>query len=155
VTWSPWNELRVRAAALFAAVSIIAAGAAAAAVFRADDVTPAPPLRIAPDAAAPRERRETPVGALVALDPFGLLGADVTATESAPVAPAPPIILVGTIIGIEQPAAACRLGDARARMLHVGDTLGGWRLVQVAPGRVVFIDAGGSRHELRLSPLGN
>jgi hypothetical protein len=69
--------------------------------------------------------------------------------------PTPSIVLVGTIIGVEQPAAACRLGDARARILHVGDTLGGWRLERVTPGRAVFIDAGGARHELRLSPLGN
>jgi hypothetical protein len=153
--WTPWSELRVRAAALFATVAIMLAVVSAATAFRADDVMPTPPLGAAPDATQQPERRNVPVSALVALDPFGLSDPGAIATESAPIVPPPPIILVGTIIGVEQPAAACRLGTAPVRILHVGDTLGGWRLAQVAPGRVVFIDAGGARQELRLSPLGN
>ncbi len=153
--WTPWSDRRVRVAALFATGAIVVAVVSAATAFRADDVMPAPPLGATPDTAQRPERRGTPVGAIVALDPFGLSGAGATAIEPAPIVPVPRIILVGTIIGVEQPAAACRLGDAPARILHVGDTLGGWRLTQVAPGRAVFIDAGGARHELRLSPLGN
>lgn len=153
--WTPWSDLRVRAAALFATAAIIVAIVSGAAALRTDDVTASPPLSAVPDAAQPPERRGSPAGALAELDPFGLSGAGAMAAESALILPTPPIILVGTIIGADQPAAACRLGDAPARLLHVGDTLGGWRLQQVAPGRAVFIDADGARHELRLSPLGN
>lgn len=153
--WTPWSDLRVRAAALFATTAIVVAIASGVVALRTDDVTASPPLSAAPDTAQHPERRGFAAGALVALDPFGLSSAGATTTESALIPPTPPMVLVGTIIGVDQPAAACRLGDAPARLLHVGDTLGGWRLQQVAPGRAVFIDAGGARHELRLSPLGN
>jgi hypothetical protein len=153
--WTPWGDLRVRAAALFAAVAVVAAIVSGAAAVRGSGVTPPPPVSSAPDAGRQPVRRIDSARSLVALDPFGLSGAGEPATASAPVMPTPSIVLVGTIIGVEQPAAACRLGDARARILHVGDTLGGWRLERVTPGRAVFIDAGGARHELRLSPLGN
>ena len=88
------------------------------------------------------------------LAPYGASRADAVAPISN-AAPAIPITLEGTIAGAEQPAAICRLGGTAARILHIGDTLGGWRLQQVAPGRAVFIDAASQRHELRLNSAGN
>lgn len=101
------------------------------------------------------ERRRAPEPALLDRDPFGLYMEAPAVAESAPYITTPAIRLVGTMLGVDQPAAICKLGDAPARILHLGDTLGGWRLQQVAPGRALFIDGNGARHELRLSPLGN
>lgn len=155
MNWTPWSDLRLRAAALFATVAIGAAIASGAAALREDVVAPAPPYGAAPAFAPQPAHVPAARASLEGLDPFGLADAASPVGDSAPPAAAPDIVLVGTIIGAEQPAAVCRLGDAPARILHVGDTLGGWRLAQVAPGQAVFIDAGGVRHKLRLSPLGN
>lgn len=152
--WTPWSDLRVRAAALCSTVAVVATVGAGIAALRSERVPPAPPVDIVPGAAQAVYRRAAGIS-IAALDPFGLAYTAPPASETTPLAAPPSILLVGTIIGGDQPAAACRLGDAPARILHVGDTLGGWRLERVAPGRVVFIDAGGMRHELRLSPLGN
>lgn len=64
------------------------------------------------------------------------------------------IRLVGTVAGGDAPFAVCQLGSARVRLLHVGDTLGGWTLLRVIPGAVTFIDAARTRHELRMTSPG-
>jgi hypothetical protein len=155
MTWTPWSEWRVRVAAGFTVVAVVAAIVSTVGVVRTDAVAPADPFTAAADGDAQLARRIAPAHSLTELDPFGTADAVATAMPSAaPTAP-PDIVLVGTVLGADDPAAICRLGDARPRILHAGDTLGGWRLLQVTPGKAVFIDAAAVRHELRLSPLGN
>jgi len=154
VIWSPWREPVVRLAAAFAAVAVIAALTSVAAVLRPVRVTAAPTLALPSlDESAPSLREQpAPWAHLAPFTPLrGTGGEGVTEPEAA----MPTITLIGTVLGGEQPAAICRLGTAAPRILHAGDTLGGWRLVDVAPARAVFIDAARARHELRLSPPGN
>jgi hypothetical protein len=152
MTWTPWSDLRVRASAAFALVAIGLAARAGYFALSHDTIVPAPPMMYASPSIVARVALtpRTSLERIEALAPFG-------ETQNGPSATAPdiattvPIILIGTIAGADQPAAVCRLGLGDARILHVGDTLGGWRLRQVAPGRVVFVDAAGHSHELRLT----
>lgn len=153
--WTPWHDLRVRSATIFAFVAVVVTVASGASAFRDDVVVPAPAAGAAPVASLSAAHRGAAGASLAALDPFGAADQDAPMAASAPDAAEPLIVLVGTFIGVEQPAAVCRLGAGAARILHVGDSLAGWRLIQVAPARATFIDANGARHELRLSPLGN
>lgn len=153
--WTPWHDLRVRSAAIFAFVAVAVAVASGASALRDDAVAPAAAASTAPVASLSAARRGATAASLVARDPFGTADAGTPIARSAPDATEPLIVLVGTFIGVERPAAVCRLGAGAARIVYVGDSLGGWRLIQVAPARATFIDASGARHELRLSPLGN
>jgi len=100
-----------------------------------------------------------PTDRLIALAPFSALrtASASSAASSANRVPdvASMLRLIGTVADGDQSFAVCRLGAARARMLHLGDTLGGWKLLQVAPGRAIFVDAARVRRELRLDPTGN
>jgi hypothetical protein len=101
-----------------------------------------------------------PMQRLVALAPFS-----VARREGVPSGVQPPITamadapgvlrLIGTVADGDGSFAVCQLGAARPKMLHPGDTLGGWQLQHVAPGRATFVDAARTRHELRLTPTGN
>lgn len=149
--WAPWHDLRVRAAAGVTVLALALAVRAASTAFAEPRVAPAAPLIITASAVARFAPPQTPLAQLVALDPFGLAE---LAPDAAPSAAIPPIVLVGTFAGVGAPTAICRLGVSPARILHLGDTLGGWRLQQVSPGLAVFIDGAAVRHELRLSPVG-
>ena len=152
--WSPWRETAVRGAAAVAAVAVIIAITSAAAAVRPARVAAASALALPslPDtASAPRAQPAR----FAQLEPFSPRRGLVEEPGVAPGEPAPAITLIGTVLGGERAAAICRIGTAAPRILHAGDTLGGWRLVDVAPARAAFIDAAGVRHELRLSPPGN
>jgi hypothetical protein len=154
MTWSPWRDASVRVAAVFAAAASIIALTAVVAAFRPVHVAAAPTLALsalADTASSPRPSSAT----FAFAEPFSPLRGAVGDDSAAPPELPPAIALIGTVIGGEQPAAICRLGAAAPRILHAGDTLGGWRLVEIAPARAVFIDAARVRHELRLSPPGN
>jgi len=154
MTWSPWRETAVRVAATLAAAAVIVAFASVAAAVRPARIAAASALTLPslPDSvSAPRARPAR----FAHLEPFSPMRGTVEDADLSPTEPPPAITLIGTVLGGERPAAICRLGAAAPRILHAGDTLGGWRLVDVAPARAVFIDAAGVRHELRLSPPGN
>ena len=152
MTWTPWHDLRVRTAAVVAFLALAFAVRAATVALAEPQISPAPPLSIAIRGITRPAPTPAPLAQLVALAPFGISDAAPNAVTT--VAAVPPITLVGTLAGAEAPAAICRLGASTARILHVGDTLGGWRLQQVNPGRAVFVDGAFVRHELRLSPVG-
>ncbi|MDQ8153404.1 MAG: hypothetical protein P3B98_01975 [Gemmatimonadota bacterium] len=153
MTWTIWHSRRVRLATLFVAGALTLAGAVLVWALRPVVI---PPSDAATPAMAPAgELPLAPVAPahLEALDPF----AEQRQSEAAPdvVPPTAPFALLGTIAGTTPPTAVCQLGNATPRILHPGDTLGGWRLQQVWPGRALFIDGGGAQRELRLSPLGH
>jgi hypothetical protein len=152
MTWTPWHELRVRVAAGFAIGATAIAIYAAAWALAEPRVEASPSLSFSVPAATRTLPARPPIAQLAALAPFGVLESAATPAASAALVPA--ITLVGTLAGADSPAAICRLGTGTARILHVGDTLGGWRLQQVTPGRAVFVDGALARHELRLSPVG-
>lgn len=150
--WTPWRDTRVRGAALAASVAVLALLNEARLAFEDRLVVPVPALHtsaVANVAAVPAE----PPFAIGSL--FGL--ATRAKAGSAPSTPndVAPITLMGTIVGSDTPAAVCQRGSAPPVILHVGDTISGWRLQHVAPAAAIFIDAAGTRHELRLSPSGN
>lgn len=150
--WSPWTDARVRLAALFAlGAGLVALGGGLSAL-REDVLVPSAPRNSTPYAPSVVTHAADP-RRLAALDPFAESVAS-PETDAAAAVP-PPIVLIGTIAGGSTPSAVCRLGIQTPRILHVGDTLGGWRLSHVTPGRAVFVDAAGASHELRLSPQGN
>lgn len=151
--WHPLMDVRVRLAAAFASSAFLVAAGALRYAVRVPKVPPDPPVTWTTDTAAMVIRRDAPV-ALTALDPFGEIRTGAMNAPSNDSAPLVPITLIGTIAGASQPTAVCRLGSQSPRLLHLGDTLGGWRLQQVAAGRVIFVDAAGAPHELRLSSLG-
>jgi hypothetical protein len=154
MTWTPWREVRVAAAAAFAAVAVVLLGAAVRSAFRNDPVDAGPPLEIRSSTeSAARTPRFEPTR-LSELNPFDASRAAPDEPASDPPPITPQVFLVGTVLGGVQPAAICRAGDELARILHLGDTISGWRLVEIAPARAVFIDAAGARHELRLLPPG-
>lgn len=153
MTWTPWTESRVRLAALFVAVAVVIAARSAVVAVREDIVAPSAPLRVV---AEPERTASAPAasGAFEQLDPFGTSRMSPSEASPAMVAPPAPITLVGTVLGTQPLTAVCRMGSLPPRLLHVGDTLGGWRLQQITAGRVVFTDASGASHELRLSSVG-
>lgn len=153
--WTPWQDWRVRAAACVALAGIAAAGYALLAALADYPVQAAPPLEFSRDAVALPAAPAVSLARLEALAPFSPARSDAGPPAAMHVGFIPSITLIGTVAGSEQPAAICRLNGADARILHVGDTLGGWRLQHVVPGRALFIDAAGTRHELRLSFVGN
>jgi hypothetical protein len=152
MTWTPWSDVRVRAAAAFALVALGLAARAGFVALAHEGIVPAVPVTFVstPIAARAVLAPRPSLARLEGLAPFGE-----TQDGTPPAAPditiGMPVTLIGTIAGSDQPAAVCRLGPGAPRILHVGDTLGGWRLRQVAPGRAVFIDATGHSHELRLT----
>ena len=152
MTWTPWRDLRVRVAAGFAVLASAFAVYAAVGALAEPQVAPAPPLTFSVPAARRTLPARPPLAQLAALAPFGV--SESVATPTPNTSFVPPITLVGTLAGAESPAAICRIGTGTARILHLGDTLGGWRLQQVTPGRAVFVDGASARHELRLSPVG-
>jgi hypothetical protein len=152
-----WRAWRVRAAALFAGGALVLAAATLQWAVRAVELPPSATLA-SPIASRDASRDAVPPSLVapshvVALDPFAEQRGIAPVREEVPAAP--PLALLGTIAGAEPPSAVCQLGRAAPRILHPGDTLGGWRLQQVWPGRALFIDADGARRELRLSPLGH
>ena len=153
MTWSPWREPRVRAAAVFVAVAVLIATQAMITAMRDDVVLPAPSLRWTTDSMAVRAPRAAAVS-FASLDPFGEDRATPVDASRSNSPAALPVTLVGTVAGVPHPTAVCSLGAQSPRILHVGDTLGGWRLQQVMAGRVIFVDANGAPRELRLSSLG-
>lgn len=153
--WTPWQDWRVRAAASVALAGITTAAYALGVALVDHPVHAAPPLVFARAAAARPATAAVSLTRLQALAPFSQTRSDVGASAATDAGVTPSITLVGTVVGNERPAAICRLQGADARILYVGDTLGGWRLQQVSPGRAQFIDAAGARHELRLSFAGN
>lgn len=153
--WTPWQDWRVRAAAFVALTSIATAGYALGVALDDHPVRAAPPLVFSRVSAARPVTPAVSLARLEALAPFNQARFDAGASAATDAGVTPSITLVGTVVGSEQPAAICRLNGADARILFVGDTLGGWRLQQVFPGRALFIDAAGARHELRLSFVGN
>ena len=154
MTWTPWSDTRVRIAAVFATTAIAVIARTTVIVLRADVAAPATPLTLTPGTAAPAAAPASPLGGLGALAPFDESRTGPPAAAVVTVMPLVPLVLVGTIAGTVQPVAVCRQGTAPARILHVGDTLGGWRLLQVAQGSAVFSDAASLHHEIRLSPPG-
>lgn len=155
MTWTPWRDWRVRAAACIALAFIAAAGYALGAALADHPVQAAPALEFSHDSMVPPAAPAVSRARLEALAPFDPARSSDGAPAPTDAGFAPSITLVGTVAGTEQPAAICRLNGADARILHLGDTIGGWRLQQVFPGRALFIDAAGTRHELRLSFVGN
>lgn len=152
--WTPWQDWRVCAAACVALAGITAAGYALGAALADHPVQAAASLEFSHDSVAPPTATTVSLARLEALAPFDPARSDAGA-PAADVGFTPSLTLVGTVAGSEQPAAICRLNGADARILHIGDTIGGWRLQQVFPGRALFIGAAGARHELRLSFVGN
>ena len=159
--WHPLAEFNVRMASLAVLVSATITVASAWQFARVPPVpataeTPAttPAVEEANGSSAPPEQ-------LVALAPFSPDRKDAPAEVTGPPTPATAgivpggIRLLGTVVGDGAPFAVCRLGSAPARLLHPGDTLGGWRLQAIAPGRVTFIDDDDALHEVRLSSAGN
>lgn len=155
--WTPLRSWRVRAALIFALAAAAVAVREGVRAVRYAPVAPAPPAAQLPAAAL---RGAASDGAssdeLAALAPF-------SPTRTAPADAEPAggfnpsaiaIRLVGTVAGGDAPFAVCQLGSARARLLHVGDTLGGWTLLRVTPGAATFIDAARTRHELRMTSPG-
>lgn len=154
MTWTPWHDRRVHAAAGVVLIGSALLLRSVIVALAEPAIEAALPLAFVTDTAAPPTVARAPIGQLAALAPFSASRTPAPANAPAIGEPPPPIALVGTLAGAADPAAICRLGAAPARILHVGESLGGWRLLQVAPGRVVFIDEAGVRHELRLSPVG-
>ncbi len=158
--WTPLRDGRVQFAL------VVALSGAALLVHDAwqalsrPDVPPALGLPLRADQPAARAADRTPIDRLAALAPFSPArregtpaGAPLNGTAIADV---PGVLrLLGTVTNGAESFAVCQLGAARPRMLHPGDTLGGWQLQQVAPGRATFVDAARTRHELRLTPTGN
>lgn len=157
MTWSPFGETPVRVALLFAVAGgalVVREGIEA---LRYDAVVPAMPVSPALPGNAALARSDVPLERLAALAPFSPDRRTTPEDEPPDAAAAAPntIRLIGTVAGGDAPFAVCQLGASRTRMLHLGDTLGGWKLQQVAPGRATFIDAARARHELRISSPGN
>jgi hypothetical protein len=148
----PWHDVRVRVAAGFALGAAALAVYAAAWALTEPRVAPSPPLPFGVPATERTLPARPPIAQLAALAPFGV--SESTSAPATSAAFVPAITLVGTLAGADSPAAIFRLGTGMARILHPGDTLGGWRLQQVTPGRAVFVDGALARHELRLSPVG-
>ena len=155
MTWTTMMDWRVRGAAVFvlaASVLVVRATVVAFGETAAAAAPPLPALRLQP-AVAPAAAVD--IGRLADIAPFGASRVELAMTRADLAASFMPVSLVGTIAGADQPAAICRLGGAPARILHVGDTIGGLRLQLVAPARAVFIDGAAQRHELRLNSPGN
>ncbi len=155
MSWSPWHEWRVRGAALFAVAAAMLLLASAVMALRDHAESAAPPL-----AATAIDPMPVPtVASSLDRDAAARLFTPAQSSASAPAATAdaaaPAVTLIGTIAGGDQPSAVCRLGAAGARLLHVGDTIGGWRLQRITPGRAVFIDGTARPHELRFTSPGN
>ena len=157
MTWSPFGERRVRVALLFVVAGSALFVREGSDALRPDAVVPAMPASPAALERPALAGGDVPLERLVALAPFSPDRRTTPEGEPADAAAAAPdaIRLIGTVAGGDAPFAVCQLGASRTRMLHLGDTLGGWRLQQVAPGRATFIDAARARHELRISPPGN
>jgi hypothetical protein len=157
MTWSPFGETRVRMALLFAVACSALLVREGNDALRYDAVVPAMPASPVMPRNAGLEGSDVPFDRLAALAPFSPDRRTTPEGEPADAAAAAPyaIRLIGTVAGGDAPFAVCQLGAARTRMLHLGDTLGGWKLQQVAPGRATFIDAARARHELRISSPGN
>jgi hypothetical protein len=153
MTWSPWLDVRVRAAAVVAVAAAALLLRTSLTALEPDEVVAAAPWTAPSLPASSPPTAPVDLDRLADLAPFG--APSPAPAQAVAAVTASPITLVGTIAGAEQPAAICRLGDLPPHILHAGDSLGGWRLLQVAPGRAVFIDAAARRHELRLNPAGN
>ncbi len=158
MTWSPLRDAIVRASLLFA---VVGAGVAVTAGLRALQYHPVAPalgsLRASTDGGT-THAASIPLDRLVELAPFSptrTTAPEVDAAGAPPTAPQGAMRLIGTVTGGDSPFAVCQWGAERPRMLHVGDTLGGWALQRVSPGAATFIDAARARHEFRISPPGN
>lgn len=154
--WLPWSDARVRGAASVAALCATLLGTATVQALRDPPIPQTPPLQLSGAVVAEPSRTTAPFDRLAALAPFSpnrampmLQPSAIDDNVSAP------LTCLGMIAGSDQASAICRLAGGTPRILHAGDTLGGWRLTQVAPGRAVFIDAASRRRELRLSPSGH
>lgn len=157
--WRVTNETDVRVAAMTAVLAAAFALGAAWWATRIAPVEAAPPMATPDTPAAPMPDPPVPLDRMVALAPFSpdrrATSAPATPAQVAPANLAGAIRLVGTVVGSGDAFAVCRVGVARPRTMHAGDTLGGWTLRTIAPARVVFIDAAGAVHELRFNSPGN
>lgn len=62
---------------------------------------------------------------------------------------APTVQLLGTVVLPQQRSLAmCRVGNERARLLRVGDTLSSMKLAEIGQGRAVFVGSRGERLDL-------
>lgn len=157
--WSPLRETRVQAAALLAVLGALVWASELWRAVAPVETAAAPSAVFAALEPSRRAGNATDVARLIALAPFATdrtpdspdHGARETAMADAPGA----LRLVGTVANGDASFAVCRLGAARPRIVHVRDTVGGWTLEQVVPGKATFIDAARVRHELRLNNAGN
>ena len=158
MTWSPLQSTSVRLALLFVLLDVGVALREGVGALRYHPVAPALGASMMSTSAGTAQAASVPLDQLVALAPFSPSRSAAPEADAAAVAPGLPqgtMRLVGTVTGGDAPFAVCQLGAARPRMLHVGDTLGGWALQRVRPGAATFIDAARARHELRISLPGN
>ena len=158
MTWSPFRESSVRVALLFALAASALMVREGNDALRHDAVVAAMPVSRPALPPAVLAGHDVPFERLVALAPFSLerrATPEATGPGTAASAGVGAMRLVGTVAGGNAPFAVCQLGAERPRMLHVGDTLGGWRLERVNSGTATFIDAARARHELRISSPGN
>lgn len=146
-----WNNARVQRAAAFAGLCAVVLGSTLAAAVRDEPVAQLPPYTPPAVVVQPAARDVRAFAALAALTPFG----DETGAPDLDDVGPPSPRCVGTIVGGDRPSAVCSLPGATSRILHLSDTLGGWRLTRVTPGHVIFIDIVSPRRELRLSFTGN
>lgn len=73
------------------------------------------------------------------------------AVERSPVT----VQLLGTVVlPQERSLAMCRIGNERARLLRLGDTLSNMKLTEIGQGRAVFVGAQGQRLDLRVTKGG-
>jgi hypothetical protein len=89
-------------------------------------------------------------------DRFRLPGeAIATASDPAPPAPAP-LVLLGTVVLAEgRGFAMCQQGSDQPRIVRVGESLGDYTLRTIEQGRAVFTTRRGEKIELRVPKPGN
>jgi hypothetical protein len=64
----------------------------------------------------------------------------------------PPLRVVGTVVGDDTSSfAICRVGQERPKLVRLGETIDGRRLVRVEPGSASFLGADGARITIRVT----
>lgn len=86
---------------------------------------------------------------------FGAEVAEPTLDQSTPQQSSATVQLLGTVVLPQQRSIAmCRIGNERARLLRVGDTLGSLKLAEIGQGRAVFVGSRGARLDLTVQKGG-
>lgn len=74
------------------------------------------------------------------------------ATDAAAAPARPPLRVVGTVVGDDSSSfAICRVGQERPKLVRLGETIDGRRLVRIEPGSASFVGADGARITIRVT----